>query len=76
MPEPKRMSPNSVDGFNVFVAIVGKMEIDQDQACESDRDVEEKDIAPMQVTDDEAAGDGPQHGRHQGGDGDEAHNSQ
>src|SRR5277367_3646277 len=49
------------------------MQIDHQQADQSDGDVDEKDESPMQVADDQAAGDGPEHGTDQGGNGDEAH---
>ena len=49
------------------------MEVDEDEANEADGDVEEEDEAPVEVVDDEAAGDGAEHGCHQCGDGDKAH---
>ena len=52
------------------------MDVNEDETNEADGDVEEEDDAPVEVADDEAAGDGAEHGRDQGWDGDEAHGAE
>jgi len=66
---------DDVEGMGFF-AVVGKVEVDEDQADEADGDVEEEDDAPVEVVDDEAAGHGAEHGCDEGGDGDEAHGAE
>src|ERR1700685_1597851 len=67
--------PNCVEGM-CLLAIVGQMEIDHNQPDQADRDVEEKDDAPVEIADDQTAGDGSEHGSDEGGDGDEAHGAE
>ena len=64
---------DDIEGMACLFAVVGQMEIDHDEADEADGDIEEEDDAPVEVADDEAAGDGAEHGRDERGDGDEAH---
>ena len=52
------------------------MQIDQNQPDQTDRDVKEEDHAPVQIADDQTAGDGTKHGSDQGRDGDEAHGAE
>ena len=52
---------DGVEGMGLF-AVVGQVEVDQDEAEEADGDVEEEDDAPVQVVDDKAAGEGPSMG--------------
>src|ERR1700726_1302626 len=43
-------------------AVVGEMQVDQDQADEANRNIHEEDKAPVEVSDDQAAGNGSEHG--------------
>src|ERR1017187_6327799 len=52
------------------------MQIDQNQPDQPDRDVDEEDHAPVQITDDQTSGDGSKHGSDQGWDRDEAHGAE
>ncbi len=56
-----------------FFAVIGQMQIDQDQAGEADGKIHEEDDPPVKVSDDEAAGDRSEHWADQTRDGDEAH---
>src|SRR5271163_2002163 len=47
------------------LAVIGEMQIDEQQAGEADRDIHEEDEAPMQVSDDQSAGNRSQHGADQ-----------
>jgi hypothetical protein len=64
---------DGVERMGLLFAVVGQMQVDHDQADEADGNVEEEDDAPVEVADDEASGDGAEHGSDQRGDGDEAH---
>ena len=75
MPEPKRMRPTISSGWRIFFGVVGQVEVDHDEAGDADGDVEKEDDAPMEVVDDEAAGDGAEHGGDERGNGDEAHDA-
>ena len=57
----------------MFFAIVGQMQVDHDKAEQADGDVDEENHAPMKVADDEAAGDGAEHGTDETGNRDETH---
>ena len=65
--------PDDIERLGVFFAIIGKMQINQDQAGDPDRQIGEKDESPVEISDDQAADDGPEHGADQSGYGDEAH---
>src|ERR1035441_3188360 len=54
-------------------AVVRQMQIDHAQTDEADRKVHEKDDSPMKISDDQAAGDGSEHGTNQSWDSYEAH---
>src|ERR1017187_1653517 len=64
---------DDIKRVGLLFAVVGQMQMDEDQACEADGDIEEEDEAPVQIADDEASGDGSEHRSYQGRDGDEAH---
>ena len=49
------------------------MAIDEIEADETDRNVDEKNEAPVEIADDEAAGDRAEHRSDEAGDGDETH---
>ena len=66
------MRPTRSSGFASF-AVIRQMQIDQAQAGEADRQVHEEDHPPVKISDDQAAGDGSEHGPNQRRDGDEAH---
>ncbi len=66
---------DDVERMSLFFAVVGQMQIDHDQADEANGNIEKENDAPMEVTDDEAAGDGSEHGSHKRGDGNEAHDA-
>ena len=72
MPEPKRIEPDDIQRIGLL-AIVRQMQIDHPQTDEADRNVDEKNDAPVKIADDQAAGDGPEHGADQARDRDEAH---
>ena len=74
IPEPNRISPTSIERMGFF-GVVGQVEIDHNQPDNANGNVQEEDDAPMEVTDDQAARNGPEHGRNQGGNRDEAHNA-
>src|SRR5579871_2763428 len=57
-------------------SIIGKVKIDQNQAEEADGDIEEENHPPVQIPDDQSAGDGPKHRGDKGGDGDKAHGAE
>ncbi len=57
MPEPNRIRPTMSSGWRMLLAIIRQMQVDEDQAGEPDGNVDEEDDAPVQVPDDEAAGD-------------------
>ena len=65
--------PDHVEGMSAALTVVGQMEIHQNQAGEADGKVDEEDDSPVEVGDDKTAGDGPEHGADQAGDGDEGH---
>ena len=73
MPEPNRIKPGDIQRMGMLLAVIRQMQIDHVQADQADRDVHEEDDAPVKVADDQAAGDGSEHGADQAGDGDEAH---
>ncbi len=60
-------------GSDMLFAIIRQVQIDQIQTDQADGDVDEEDHPPVKVADDQAAGDGSEHGADQTGDGDEAH---
>ncbi len=57
----------------LLLAVVGRVQIDQNEVGDADGQVDEKDEPPMQIIDDQAAGDGLEHRADQAGNGDEAH---
>ena len=75
MPEPKRISPDDIERRSVGFAIVGQVQVDQNESDDADGDVQKKDYAPMEVVDDETAGDRAEHGGDERGDGDETHDA-
>ncbi|CAL4868977.1 hypothetical protein MMA231_03267 [Asticcacaulis sp. MM231] len=56
-----------------FFAVVRHVETDEQKAQDADRNIDEEDDPPVQVVNDQAADQRPQHRRYQGGHGDEAH---
>ena len=60
----------------LLFAIIGQMQINEDQTRQANRNIEEEDKAPMKIPDDQAAGDGAEHGSDQGWDGNKAHGAQ
>ena len=53
--------PDDIERWRLLVAVVGQMAVHEVEAEQPDRHVEEEDDAPVQVADDEAAGDGAEH---------------
>src|SRR5215469_2372084 len=49
-----------------FLDVIRQMQVDQDQADNPDRNVEEEDDSPVEVSHDESARHRPQHGSDQG----------
>ena len=49
------------------------MPVDHVQTAQTDRNIDEKNHAPMKVSDDRAPEDGPEHGAHQSRNGDKTH---
>ena len=68
----KEDEADNIEGIGLF-AVVRQMQIDHEQTDEADRKVHEKDDSPVKISDDQAAGDGSEHGTNQTRDGDEAH---
>ena len=66
------MSPTISSGW-VRLAVVRQMQIDHQQTDQADRNIHEKDESPVKVSDDQAAGNRPEHRANQSGNGDEAH---
>ena len=64
---------DDIETMHAALAKIGQVKIDQHQAGEANGKVDEKDDAPREVSDDEAAGDGPEHGADEAGDGNEGH---
>jgi len=64
---------DDVERLGVRFSIVGQMQIDQDQADDPDGKIDEKYESPVEISDDQAAGDRPEHGADQSGNGDKAH---
>ena len=64
---------DDVERIGALFAIVGQVAIDEVETDEADRNVDEKNEAPVEIADDKAAGDGAEHRADQAGDGDEAH---
>ncbi len=58
---------------SVCLEIVGQVFVDEIEANEADGNVDEENQAPVEIADDEAAGDGAEHGTDEAGNGDEAH---
>src|SRR5579863_984374 len=56
-----------------FLAVIRQMPVDHVKTGEANRQIHEKDDAPVQIPDDQAAGDGSEHRADQPRDGDEAH---
>ena len=56
-----------------MLAVIRQVQVNQDQTGEANRNIHEENQPPVQVSDDESAGDWSQHGADQTGDGDEAH---
>src|ERR1700722_10910987 len=52
---------HGIQRMGIILAKIRQVQVDEDQTCESDRDVEEENEAPVQITHDEASGDGPEH---------------
>src|SRR6202789_1264039 len=67
---------DNIEGMCLLFAVVGQMDVDEDQTCQSNGNIEEENEAPVKITDDEAPGDGSEHGSHQGGYGNKAHHAQ
>ena len=70
------MSPTTSSGWRLLFAVVRQMQIDEDQARESNRNIQEENDAPVKIADDQASGDRSEHGRHQGWYGNKAHGAQ
>src|SRR5271168_431909 len=69
----EKNQPDYVERIGALLAVVRQVEIDQDQADKSDGNIDEENEPPVQVTDDESASDGSEHGADQSRNGDEAH---
>ena len=67
---------DDIERPGALLAIVRQMQIDHQQTDQADRDVHEEDDSPVQVADDQAAGDGSEHRTDQGRYGHEAHRAQ
>ena len=73
MPEPNSTKPTKSSGWLRFCAVVRQVPVDHAQPGEADRDVDEKNHAPMKISDDQSAGDGPSIGPIRPGNRDETH---
>src|ERR1700689_3103481 len=62
--------------MGVLFAVVWQVQENQDQTHQSNWNIQEEDDPPMKITDDEAPGDGAQHGSDQGWHGNKAHHAQ
>lgn len=67
---------DEVERMGVWLAEVGKVDVDEDEASDADGDVEEEDISPVKVVNDEAPHHRAEHGRDESGNGDEAHGAE
>jgi len=56
---------DKIERMHMLFAKVGQMQIDHHQAQQADGNIQEKDDAPVSVADNQAAGDGAEHGRNQ-----------
>jgi hypothetical protein len=67
--------PDGIERMCLF-PVVGQMQIHQNQADQTDGNVEEEDHPPVKIGDDQTAGDGPEHGSDQGRYGNETHGAE
>ena len=65
-----------VKRMGVLFAVVGQMQIDEDQTCKANWNVEEEDEPPVKVPNDETSGDRSEHRSYQGRYGNKAHSTQ
>ena len=61
MPPPNSTRPEDVERMALLLAVVRQVAIDEVDAQQADRDVDEEHPAPVEIGDDQAAGDRPDH---------------
>src|ERR1700676_1854117 len=69
----KQNEPDNIERLGIFLAVVGQMQIHHQQTDEPYRNVHEKNKSPVQVANDQSAGNWSQHGTNQSGNRHEAH---
>ncbi len=75
-PATEQDQADDIERVAFFRAIVGQMQVDEDQTGQPDGNVEKENEAPVKVADDEAPGDGSEHRSYQRRDGHKAHRTQ
>src|ERR1700710_1569181 len=70
---PKQYESNDIERMRRLFTIIWQVQIHQNQADNSHRNIQEKDRAPVEIIDDNAAGHGTQHRTNQPWDSYKAH---
>ena len=67
--------PDDIERLRILLAVIGQMQVDQNQAGNSNWQIHKKYEAPMEVCDDKAPRDRPEHGSDRARNGDKAHSA-